>query len=121
MDALKMLQLAVWLFAIAALGGLVMAGIRFGGKRNPPAWLAMLHGLLAAAGLTLVLYAAAFAQDVADIARIGAGLLLAAAGGGVWLNLGYRWKDRLLPGLIVIGHAVLAVVGFGCIVIAAYR
>jgi hypothetical protein len=27
-----------------------MAGIRFGGKPRPPTWLAMLHGLLSAAG-----------------------------------------------------------------------
>ena len=51
------MQLAAVLFAFAALGGLTMAVIRFSTKRNPPAWLAMLHGLLAASGLTLVVYA----------------------------------------------------------------
>ena len=48
MESAPMLQTAVVLFTLAALGGLLMAFIRFGGKRNPPAWLAMLHGLLAA-------------------------------------------------------------------------
>jgi hypothetical protein len=48
MDAISMLQAAVALFAIAAAGGLVMAGIRLLGRHNPPAWLSMLHGLLAA-------------------------------------------------------------------------
>ena len=42
------------LLAIAAAGGLVMAGIRFAGNRQPPAALAMLHGFLAAAALTLL-------------------------------------------------------------------
>ena len=47
MDSITMLRTAVTLFAIAAAGGLVMAGIRFSRQVNPPAWLAMLHGLLA--------------------------------------------------------------------------
>jgi len=34
-----------------------MAAIRFTTKNNPPAWLAMLDGLLAASGLTLLAYA----------------------------------------------------------------
>ena len=63
MDARHLLQAAVWLFAIAAAGGGIMAGIRFAGHRNPPAWLSMLHGLLAAAGLTLTLYAAFVGEE----------------------------------------------------------
>ena len=47
------------LLAIAAAGGLLMAGMRFVGDRSPPAALAMLHGFLAAAAVTLLLYAAA--------------------------------------------------------------
>src|SRR5690606_5320860 len=45
-ETMRILQAAAALFTLAALGGLVMAGIRFGGHRNPPAWLAMVHGLL---------------------------------------------------------------------------
>jgi hypothetical protein len=41
-----------------------MAGIREGRRRNPPAWLTMFHGLPAAAGLTLLLYAAFARGDV---------------------------------------------------------
>ncbi|MEO6264542.1 MAG: hypothetical protein ABIO58_06255, partial [Luteimonas sp.] len=58
MESNLMLQAATGLFVIAALGGLAMAGIRFLGKRNPPVWLTMAHGLLAGAGLTLLIYAA---------------------------------------------------------------
>jgi hypothetical protein len=119
MDARTLLQAAVWLFAITAAGGIVMAGIRFGGQRNPPAWLSMLHGLLAAAGLTLTLYAAIVA-GAPGLARAGAGLLLVAAAGGAFLNLAYQWKQRLLPSSIVVVHAVLAVAGFACVARAAY-
>lgn len=111
MDASTMLQAATALFLLAALGGLVMAAIRFGGKRNPPSWLAMAHGLLAAAGLTLLVYAALTAglPTSADIAAI---LFLLAAAGGVVLNLAYHVKDRPLPTGLTVGHAVLAVVAF---------
>lgn len=119
MDDRSMLQAAVWLFAIAAAGGLVMAAIRFGGQRNPPAWLSMLHGLLAAAGLTLVIYAG-FTTDAPALARIGGGLLLVAAAGGAFLNLAFQWKQRLLPGSIVAVHALLAIAGFICVAMAAF-
>lgn len=42
------------LFAIAAVGGLVMIARDLTGK-SLPKWLALLHGLLAAAGLILLL------------------------------------------------------------------
>ena len=41
---------AAILFAIAALGGITMAMIRFTGRDYPPMWLAIIHGLFAAAG-----------------------------------------------------------------------
>jgi hypothetical protein len=71
----------------------------------------MLHGLLAAAGVTLLLYAA-FAVGLPTLADIGLAFLLVAALGGVVLNLRYQWQRQLLsPGLMV-AHAVLAVIGF---------
>lgn len=119
MEAMMMLQTAVVIFAIAAGGGLLMAGMRFLGKRNPPAWLAMAHGLLAAAGLTLVIYAG-YNGDLPSLARVGGALLLLAAMGGAFLNLRYQWKHALLPAVIVVGHATLAVAGFACLVVAAF-
>jgi hypothetical protein len=119
MDSMMMLRTAVVIFAIAAGGGLLMAGIRFLGKRNPPAWLAMLHGLLAAAGLTLVIYAG-YTGDLPSLARIGGALLLLAAIGGAFLNLRYQWKQALLPSMIVVAHAGLAIAGFACLVVAAF-
>jgi hypothetical protein len=120
MDTTMMLQTALILFTVAALGGLAMAGIRFIGGHNPPAWLSMLHGLLAAAGLTLLIYAG-YTGEVPMLARVSGGLLLLAAIGGAYLNLGFQQKQRLLPVTIVVGHAVLAVVGFLCLAVAVLR
>ena len=50
LDAQTMLRTAVVLLAITALGGLLMAGLRFSGHPRPPSSIAMLHGLLAASG-----------------------------------------------------------------------
>lgn len=118
-EPMGMLQAAAGLFTLAALGGLVMAGIRFGGKRNPPAWLAMLHGLLAAAGITLLAYAA-LTRDVPDLAVIAVLLFVLAAGGGAVLSLAYKWKQRLLPSWLVIAHALLAVLGYALLLFAAF-
>ena len=118
-ESIDMLQAAAGLFTLAALGGLVMAGIRFGGRRNPPAWLAMVHGLLAAAGITLLAYAA-LTGDVPSLAVIAVLLFLLAAGGGAVLSLAYKWKQRLLPPWLVIAHALLAVLGYALLLLAVF-
>lgn len=111
MDTASMLQVSTLLFLVAALGGLTMAAIRFGGKRNPPAWLAMVHGLLAAAGLTLLAYAA-LTVGVPAMAQLALLLFLLAAAGGAVLSLRYKWNRLLLPAWLVIVHAAAAVLGF---------
>ena len=111
MDVASMLQVSVLLFLVAALGGVTMAGIRFAGKHNPPAWLAMFHGLLAAAGLTLLAYAA-LAEGVPAMAQLALLLFLVAASGGAVLSLRYKWNNLLLPAWLVIVHALAAVLGF---------
>lgn len=118
-EPMGMLQSAVVLFTLAALGGLVMAAIRFGGKRNPPAWLAMLHGLLAAAGITLLAYAA-WTTEVPSLAGLAIVGFLLAAGGGAVLSLAYKWKQRLLPPWLVIAHALLAVLSYLLLLYAAF-
>jgi hypothetical protein len=118
-DAMTMMRLAVGLLAIAAVGGLAMAARRFAGKVNPPAWLSMLHGFLAAAALTLLATAAWF-EGIPALAQIALLLFVLAAAGGVVLNLGYQWKQRLLPATLVIGHALLAVFGFALLSLAAF-
>ena len=111
MEPTLILRTATTLLAIAAVGGLVMAGIRFAGDRQPPAALAMLHGFLAAAAVTLLLYAAA-TIGLPAIANVALVLFVVAAGGGVVLNLGYHQKQRPMPKALVIVHALAAVVGF---------
>ncbi len=111
METALILRTSTVLLAIAAVGGLVMAGIRFAGNRQPPPALAMLHGFLAAAAVTLLLYAAA-TVGLPGMALAALVLFLAAAGGGVVLNLKYHWRQLPLPKWLVVVHAVVAVVGF---------
>ncbi|HEU4992085.1 MAG TPA: hypothetical protein VFT52_06310 [Luteimonas sp.] len=119
MDAIPMLQAAVALFAIAAAGGLVMAGIRLLGRHNPPAWLSMLHGLLAAAGVTLVAYAAAIG-GVPTPGGWALFLFVVAAAGGAAMNLLWQWRQRPLPVGLMIGHAGIAVLAFVLLCVAAF-
>ena len=114
-----MLQTATILLAITALGGLLMAVIRFTTKQNPPAWLAMLHGLLAASGLTLLVYAIC-TLAVPPLATLALLLFLAAAAGGAVMSLAYKWRQRLLPAWLVAGHATAAVTAFVLLVVAAF-
>ena len=111
MEPASILLTSTILLTIAATGGLIMAGIRFAGDRQPPVSLAMLHGFLAAAAVTLLLYAAA-TVGLPGTALAALVLFLAAAGGGVILNLNYHWKQLPLPKGLVIGHAAAAVAGF---------
>lgn len=112
METMMMLRAAALLFALAAAGGLSMAGIVLLGKRNPPIWLAFAHGLLGAAGLTLLVYPAV-TIGVPQNAFYAMLLLLAAAAGGGVMNLVYHWQQRPLPKGLMFGHMLLAVVGFG--------
>ena len=111
MNLASVLWTSTILLAITAAGGLVMAGIAFKGHQQPPTWLAMLHGFLAAAALTLLLYAAA-TIGLPGMAMTALVLFLVAAAGGVMLNLKYHWKQLPLPRWLVIVHAVAAVAGF---------
>ena len=120
MDAQTLLQTAAVLLGITAAGGLAMAIMRFAGADRPPSWLAMLHGLLAASALTLLVYAG-FTVGIPRVAWIGLGLLVAAALGGVVLNLLYHVKQLPLPKGLVIFHTLLAVAGSGLIWLSAFR
>ena len=120
MEPTLMIRTAAVLLTITALGGLTLAGIRFAADKQPPAWLAMLHGLLAAAAITLLLYAAA-TVGLPALAMGALVLFLIAAAAGAFLNLNYQWKQVLLPKGLVVAHALVAVVGFVMLVIAALR
>jgi hypothetical protein len=117
--AMGMLEVSTWLFALAAIGGVVMGVIRLQGERNPPTWLAMGHGMLAAAGLTLLAYAA-WAVEVPAMATYALVLFLLAAVGGAYMNLRFHWQRVLLPRSWVYVHALLAVIAFVLLALATY-
>ena len=117
MEPYLILRTAVVLLAISAVGGLTMAGIRFGGKPRPPTWLAMLHGFLSAAAVTLLAYAA-FTVGIPMVAQWALILFVLAALGGVFMNLNYHWKLLPLPKWLVLVHAAIAVTGFVLLIAA---
>ena len=117
MSALTMMATAAVLFALAAIGGLVMAVIRFRGADRPPSAIAMAHGLLAAAALTLLVYATATAH-VPGIAVVALVILIVVALVGLALNLVYHDKLRPLPKTTIVIHGVVAVIGFVLLLLA---
>lgn len=119
MEPNLVMQTALVLFAIAAVGGITMAGIRFSGKPHPPTALAMLHGFLSAAALTLLIYAAC-TVGLPNLALTATLLFVVAAIGGIVMNLNYHWKMLPLPKWLVLVHGAIAVAGFLCLLIAAW-
>ncbi len=113
------MQAAIVLFALAAIGGLTMAFMRWRGAPRPPDWLAMGHGLLAGAGLTLLIQAAVV-SGLPTLGNAALGLFVLAALGGVFINLRYHAKQLPLPKAWIAAHAVLAVVAFVLLLSAAF-
>jgi hypothetical protein len=111
MEPALMMRTALALLTITALGGLAMAFTRFGKESNPSSALAMLHGLLAGAALTLLIYAY-FTVGLPARACWALLFLVLAAAGGTYLNLRFHAVKALLPKPIVLGHAAIAVVGY---------
>lgn len=118
MDVATMIDTAAVLLGLAALGGLLMLFHRFGQKRNPPVWLAMVHGFAAAAALTLLVYGWVVA-GLPPLAQAAVVLFVLAALGGVVLNLRDHWNHVLLARGLVIGHFAIAVIGYALLVMAA--
>ena len=112
-----MMCTAAVLFALAALGGLTMAVIRFKGADRPPSVLAMGHGLLAGAALTLLIYAAA-TVGLPPMAIMATAIFVVVAVVGVWLNLAYHAKNLPIPKTPIVVHGVAAVVAFALLLMA---
>jgi hypothetical protein len=119
MEPYALMKTSAALFALAACGGLVMAGMRFSGIPRPPTWLAMGHGVLAAAGLTLLSYAA-ISVGVPAMTQLALGVLVLAAIGGGTMNLLFHRKQLALPIPLMIGHAFLAAMGFVLLLVSIY-
>lgn len=104
-----MFNIALIVFAIAAVGGLILAAHVLRGKFAPWA-LSVLHALLGAAGLVLLIV---LLLQGATMQRVLAGfvLLLVAALGGFFLA-SFHLRRKLPPKAVVLVHASVAVIGF---------
>lgn len=104
-----MLTYAVIVFAIAALGGLVLASSVLRGKLAPWA-LSLLHALLGATGLVLVLLEVVNGTGASRVLAALAILVIAALGGFYLASLHVR--KTVAPKAVVFVHAGVAVTGF---------
>jgi len=75
---------------------------------------ALAYGLVS---LIVLGFCAGLAQSLAKLALI---LFLVAAAGGVLLNLRFHLNDMPLPKWLVLVHGGIAVVGFVCLLMAAW-
>jgi hypothetical protein len=104
-----MLNYALIVFAVAAVGGLALAAHVLRDKFAPWA-LSLLHALLGAAGLVLLIMMLMQGSAPQKV-MIGFVLLLVAALGGFFLA-SFHLRRKLPPKAIVIVHAGVAVAGF---------
>jgi len=104
-----MLTYALIVFAIAAVGGLVLASSVLRGKLAPWA-VSILHALLGATGLVLLLLGV-MGGSGAGRAVAALGLLVVAALGGFYLA-SLHARKTIAPKGVVFVHAGVAVTGF---------
>jgi hypothetical protein len=104
-----LLTYAIVIFAIAALGGLVLASSVLRGKLAPWA-ISVLHALLGASGLVLLVVIVLQDQGSARVTA-ALGLLVVAALGGFYLA-SLHLRKVVAPKAVVFVHAGVALVGF---------
>jgi hypothetical protein len=113
------MQWAILLLGLAALGGLLIAGMRLSGVPRPPTWLALGHGAIAATGLGFLIYAVT-STTVPALAQIALAVLVLAALGGITIFAGFHLRGQALPIPLVLGHGVAAIVGYAMLLIAIF-
>jgi hypothetical protein len=115
-----MLNIAIVVFAVGALGGLVLANSVLRGRLA--SWtLSLLHAALGAAGLVLTaLVVLGGTTDVAGVVPISLLILVAAALAGFFLA-SFHLRKLPAPKAAVVAHAGVAVVGFLLLVGGALR
>lgn len=104
-----MLNSALVIFAIAAIGGLILASHVLRGKFAPWA-LSLLHAVLGAIGLILLIVILAEGSAAQQVLVSFIFLLIAALGG--FFLASFHLRKQLPPKAVVIIHAALAVIGF---------
>ncbi|HVV31910.1 MAG TPA: hypothetical protein VHC73_01680 [Vitreimonas sp.] len=107
-----MITTAIVLLLLAAVFGLYMAARIFGGQL-PPWFAVIVHGLLAASGLLVALYAV-FTGSQTTVLLFGAVLLVIAALGGFYM-FSFQLRKLAPPKPVVIIHAGAAVIGVLCL------
>lgn len=104
-----MLAYALIVFAVAAVGGLVLAAHVLRGKFAPWA-LSLLHAALGAIGLVLLVVLMVRGAASPSV-MTGLAVLLLAALGGFFLA-SFHLRRKLPPKAVVVIHAGVAVAGF---------
>jgi uncharacterized protein with PQ loop repeat len=113
-----MLEIAAVLFALAALLGIILAGLHLK-RRGAPIPLALLHGVVAAVGLVLLIIAITQMAS-AGLAGVALIIFIIAALGGFVL-FGMHLKRRALPGPLIVVHGLVAVAAFIVLLVALSR
>lgn len=115
-----MLNIAILVFAIGAVGGLILASHVLRGRLAP--WsLSLLHMALGATGLVLTaLVVLGGTTEVASIVPIALIVLVVAALGGFYLA-SYHVRQATPPKPVVVIHAGVAVIGFLLLVGGAFH
>lgn len=104
-----MLEIAVFVFAAGALGGLVLASSVLRGKLAP--WsISLIHAGVGAAGLILVAVPV-LGGSASGLVPTALVILLVAALGGFYLA-SRHFKNQIAPKPVVLIHALVAVTGF---------
>lgn len=104
-----MLTYAIIVFAIAAVGGLVLAAHVLRDKFAPWA-VSVAHALLGASGLVLLLLTLIQGETKQQVLAAFALFLVAALGG--FFLASFHLRKKLPPKAVVVVHAVVAVAGF---------
>lgn len=113
-----MTYLPVILFAIAAVGGLTLAIIKFSGKELP--WSIVIgHGVFAASGLVaLIVNALQTGQN--SLTNVAVILFLITAVGGFTV-LGFHLTKKTQPAPLIIVHGLAAVISFVVLLFAVFK
>jgi hypothetical protein len=109
LTAIDIGTVAIIVFALGALGGLVLASYVLRAKLAPWA-LSLLHAALGAIGLLLVIYAA-LSTGISGAALTALIILVIAALGGFYLA-SIHLRGEVASKAVVFVHAGIAVIGF---------
>lgn len=112
-----MLKIALAIFAVAAVGGLVMA-VRIFRDRMAPWALSVLHALLGAVGIGILIWALV-TESPGSLVQWSLGLFVLAALGGFFL-VSFHARQKLAPKAVVGIHALVAVVAFVLLAVPAF-